>query len=67
MKETWLFVVSLVGMAVSAAAVILQLPSLFHAGEQSSFWGLGILACLTVAFAAGVLYWRPSTSRSNGR
>ncbi|WP_092629180.1 hypothetical protein [Actinopolyspora mzabensis] len=66
MKETWLFVVSLAGMAVSAAALMLLIPSLFDSGEQGDFWGIGVLACLAVVFAVGMLYWRPSTSSSEG-
>ncbi|WP_033401592.1 hypothetical protein [Actinopolyspora mortivallis] len=66
MKETWLFVTSLTGMAVSAAVLILRIPSLFQAGERASFWGPGVLACLTVVFAVGALYWRPSPSGSDG-
>ncbi|WP_017974900.1 hypothetical protein [Actinopolyspora halophila] len=67
MKEIWLFVASLAGTAVSAAVMILRLPPLFHSDEQGSLRGLGVLACLTVAFAAGMLYWRPTTSRSDAR
>ncbi|PRW62948.1 hypothetical protein [Actinopolyspora mortivallis] len=67
MRGTRLFVVSLAGMSVSAAVLMLLIPSLFHADEQPSFWGLGVLACLTVAFAVGARYWRPSTSRPGGR
>ncbi|SDP67202.1 hypothetical protein SAMN04487905_1075 [Actinopolyspora xinjiangensis] len=66
MKQTWLFVVSLAGMAVSAAVLMLYIPSLFRSGEQDGFWTLGVLACLTVTFAVGTRYWRPSTSGSDG-
>lgn len=61
-RERLLFLISLAGMAVSAAVLILLTPSLFDSGEQSSVWAVGVPACLTVAFAAGTLYWRPSTS-----
>ncbi|MBA8826265.1 hypothetical protein FHX42_003641 [Saccharopolyspora lacisalsi] len=66
-KKTWLFVISLVGMAASAAVLILFIPSLFRSGEQGDVWAVGVLACLTVAFAVGARYWRPSTSISDGR
>ncbi|WP_092927770.1 hypothetical protein [Actinopolyspora alba] len=65
MKENWLFVVSLAGMTVSAAALMLLIPSLFDSGEQGNFRGIGVLACLAVVFAVGMLYWRPSPSSSD--
>ncbi len=64
--RTWLFVVSLVGMAVSAAVLILFIPSLFQSDEHGNAWTVGVLACLAVVFAVGTLYWRPSASISNG-
>lgn len=67
MNRTRLFVVSLLGMAMSASALMLCIPSLFRPGEQGSFWVLGVLACLTVAFAVGTRYWRPSTLHPDGR
>ena len=67
MKKTWMFVMSLVGMTISAAVLILLIPSLFRSGEQASLWTVGVLASLTVAFAVGMLYWRPSTSTSDSR
>ncbi|KIH99629.1 hypothetical protein LP52_06960 [Streptomonospora alba] len=62
-----MFVISLVGMAMSAAVLILFIPPLFRSGEQGSVWAVGVLTCLTVAFAVGTRYWRPSTSASDGR
>ncbi|SFT46442.1 hypothetical protein SAMN04487904_102275 [Actinopolyspora lacussalsi subsp. righensis] len=66
MKAKWLFVFGLAGMTVSASALMLLIPSLFDSGEQGNFWGIGVLACLAVVFAVGMLYWRPSTSSSDG-
>lgn len=57
-KRTLLFIVSLVGMAVSAAVLILLIPSLFGPGEQVDIWLVGGLAVLVVAFAAGTRRWR---------
>lgn len=67
MKRAWLFVLSLVGMAVSAAVLILLIPSLFRSDEQASVWAVAVLACLAVAFAVGTRYWRPPTSTSDNR
>lgn len=60
MSRTALFVSSLIGMAASAAVLILLLPSLFRAGEQGSVLGLTVWAVLTLVFAVGTRYWRPS-------
>ena len=57
-----MFLSSLIGYAVSAAVLISLLPSLFRSGEQGSVWAIGVFACLSVAFALGMLYWRPSPS-----
>ena len=65
-KKTWMFVLSLVGLAVSAALLILLIPSLFHSGEQAGFWTAGVLAFLAVVFAVGTRYWRPSPPLSHG-
>lgn len=62
LEKTWMFMVSLAGMTISAAVLILLIPSLFRSGGQSSVWAVGILACLAVAFAVGTRYWRPSAS-----
>lgn len=64
MKKTWMFVISLLGMAISASGLILLIPSLFRSDEQTSIWALGVLTCLAVVFAVGALYWRPSRSTS---
>ncbi|MBB5999023.1 hypothetical protein [Streptomonospora salina] len=66
MKKTWMFVVSLLGMSVSAAVLISLIPPLFHSGEQGSVWAVGMLACLTVVCAAGARFLRPSTPTSHG-
>lgn len=62
MKKTWKFVMSLLGMSVSASVLILLIPSLFRPGEQANLWVFGGLACLSLCLAVGTLYWRPSTS-----
>jgi membrane protein DedA with SNARE-associated domain len=67
MKRKWLFVISLLGMAVSAAVLILLIPSLFREGEQTNVWAIVVLACLAMTFAVGTLYWRTSTSISDDR
>ncbi|MFV2102284.1 hypothetical protein [Micromonospora sp. LOL_024] len=59
-RETVLFVVCLLGMAVSSSVLILLVPSLFQPGEQVSLWALGLPAGLAVGFAVGSLHWRPS-------
>ena len=61
-RETLLFVVCVLGLAVSSSAVILLVPSLFEPGQQVGGWTLGVPAALAAAFAAGGLRWRPSTS-----
>ncbi|WP_026116018.1 hypothetical protein [Nocardiopsis kunsanensis] len=67
MKKTWMFVISLAGMSISAAGLMLLVPSLFGSGEQISIWPLAALACLVAVFAAGTMYWRPSTPTSGSR
>lgn len=67
MKKTWMFVISLAGMSVSAAGLILLVPSLFGSGEQTSIWPLAALACLVVVFVVGTMYGRPSTPNSDSR
>jgi hypothetical protein len=66
-RRTLLFIVSLVGMAISAAVLILLIPSLFRPGEQVDIWLVGGLAVLVVALAAGARRWRPPTPVSKGR
>lgn len=65
-KKTWMFVISLLGLAVSAAVLMLLIPPLFNSGEQGSPVAVGVLGCLAVAFAAGMLYLRPSTPTTHG-
>lgn len=57
MKHPWLFVTSLIGLAVSAAIVILLIPSLFRSGQYINDWLVGGLVILT-AFAVATRYWR---------
>lgn len=59
-NETLLFVVSLIGLAVSAAVLILLVPSLFRSGEPASVWAFGVSASLTVVFAVGTRHWQPT-------
>lgn len=66
MKQTWMFVISLLGMAVSAAGLILLIPPFFDPGAQGNVWAAGILACLALVLAVGALYWRPSASGPHG-
>lgn len=61
-RQTWLFVASLTGMSVSAAVLILLVPSLFRADAQVATWVVGVLAGLVMAFGFAALYWRPSIS-----
>ena len=61
-RGTLLFVVCMLGFAVSSSVVILLVPSLFEPAEQVGSWTLGVAAALATAFAAGGLHWRPSTS-----
>jgi hypothetical protein len=67
MERIWLFVISLIGMAVSAAVLILRIPSLFREGEQTNVWAVVVPACLALSFAVGTLYWRTSKSISDDR
>lgn len=66
-KRTLPFIVSLVSLTISAAVLILLIPSLFRPGEQVDIWLVGGLAVLVVAFAAGTRRWRPPTPVSNDR
>ncbi|GAA0988979.1 hypothetical protein ENKNEFLB_02871 [Nocardioides aquaticus] len=67
MKSTKLFVVSLLGLAVSAAVLILLIPSLFGSGEHADTWLVVGLALVAAAFAVGTRYWRPPTRTSESR
>lgn len=64
--ETLLFVSSLVGLAVSAAVVILLVPTLFRSAEPGRVWAAAISGCLAVAFAVGTRRWRPSGQHPDG-
>ena len=66
-RRTLLFIVSLVSMAVSAAVLILLIPSLFRPGEQVDTWLVGGLTVLVLAFAAGIRRWHPPTPVANDR
>jgi len=61
-RETLLFVVCVLGLAVSSSVVILLVPSLFQPGVQVSAWMLGVPGFLAVVFAAGGLHSRASRS-----
>ncbi|WP_017589475.1 hypothetical protein [Nocardiopsis ganjiahuensis] len=62
MQKTWLCVISILGMAVCSAALVMLVPSFFGPGEQPSAWLVGTLAVLILVLAAGARYWRPSPS-----
>lgn len=64
-RAKWLFVISLVGMAVGASVLILHIPSLIRSGGQGDVRAVVLSACLTVTFVVGVRYWQPSTSISD--
>ncbi|WP_407342235.1 VOC family protein [Pengzhenrongella phosphoraccumulans] len=66
-RRSLLCVVSLVSLAVSAAVLILLIPSFFRPGEQVDLWLVGVLAVLVLAFAAGTRRWHPTTPASNDR
>lgn len=59
------FVVSLMGLAVSAAALVLLVPSFFDGGSTISPWVVAGLACLAVAFAVGTLLSGPAHRASD--
>lgn len=52
------FIISLVGMALSAAVLILLIPGLQDASQSRSMTAV-CFAALTVAFSIGVHTWRP--------
>lgn len=56
----WLFIGSLLGMAVTAAVLILRIPALFDAGRPDTLGVVVALACLAMVFAGGALRWRSS-------
>lgn len=58
MQSTNKFVISLVGMALSAALLILLIPSRIQETGNSAT-PLIVLAALAIAFAAGTRHWRP--------
>ncbi|MFD1717538.1 hypothetical protein [Georgenia deserti] len=67
MNKTWLCVLSLIGTAISGAALILLIPSLFRPGEHDNVWSVLALACLTAVFAVGTRRWRPQPAKSRNR
>ncbi len=62
-RRTALLVVCVLGLAVSAAVLVLLLPPLFSPGEQAGPWAVGVSAVLAVVFAGGCLRWGPSRRR----
>lgn len=60
MNRTTMFVASVIGLAVSAAVLILLLPSLFDSGDGPNTWLISSLAILAVIFAVGTGRLRPS-------
>ncbi len=57
----WPFVISLLGMAVSAAVLLLLIPSMFGPDGGQDPGVIAVPAVLVAVFAAGTLRWRPST------
>ena len=63
MNQQQMFVASLVGLAVSAAVLIVIVPSLFVDGGAVPTWVVGALVVLVVTFGIGTRRWRPSPPR----
>ncbi|MGO1383525.1 MAG: hypothetical protein ACTHWA_12020 [Arachnia sp.] len=61
MSRTTLRVICILGLAFSAATLILLIPPLFDSGNQGNPWIMGALAVLALVCAAGGLLLRPST------
>lgn len=59
MRRTWPTVTCIVGMAVSGAVLILQVPSLFTSEGTEGLWIAVVSGGLALAFAGGAWYWKP--------
>ena len=55
----WIFVASIVVLAVSAAGVILLVPGLIRSGGEQHLGLVGALVIVAVAGAVGTRRWRP--------
>ncbi|MFD7368043.1 hypothetical protein ACFV4I_17435 [Nocardiopsis alba] len=60
-----MFVMSLLGTALTAALLISLVPSFFGPGDQGNVWAAGDLAGLTLSLAVTTLRLRPSASNSH--
>lgn len=65
MNKTRLSVISILGLAVCGATLVMLVPSFFGPGESASVWLVGTLAGLGLVFAVAARYWRPSPSASH--
>jgi len=55
----------IIGLALSGMALILLIPSLFNTDQQSNIWIMVVLGCLASVFAAGAVYWKPTSSTTD--
>lgn len=58
-SPTAFFVVSLLGLAVSGAILILLVPPLFDSAGPGDYRDAALAAFMTSVFAAAALRWRP--------
>lgn len=59
MRKAWPVVTCILGAALSAAVLILLIPSLFESADHGNVWiAVGVLGCLFLALVAGARYWR---------
>lgn len=63
-KTPWRFIGSLAFFSLSAAALILLIPTLFDSGTETNFGALLVLGLLVVVFGAATVRTRPPRSRS---
>jgi len=61
------FVVCLVGLALSAAALIVLMPSLFDDNATTPQWIIWSLSGLVLAFAIATRLLKPAPPRAHGR
>lgn len=62
MKTPWLLVICVVGLAISGAALIWMVPSLFDATRQSNGWLMIALAGLGITFSVAAIRLRRAES-----
>ena len=58
MDKTWPLVICILGTALSSAALILLIPSLFRSDHGGTLWVAVLMGCIAVVFASGSLYWK---------